>query len=78
MNNNDKIIEKINKVLDELRPYIQQDGGDIELIDYKDGIAYVNFEGSCKDCPMKEFTLNDGIKETLINEIEEVIDVRLV
>ena len=70
--------EKIEKVLDRLRPYLINDGGDIEFIDYKDGICYLNFLGQCATCSMLDTTLNDGIKEALINEIPEIIDVKLV
>lgn len=78
MNNNEKIIENIKNVIDELRPFVLADGGDIEFVEYKDGIVYISFQGSCADCPMKQMTLDSGIKETLMNEVPEVIDVRLV
>ena len=70
--------ERINKVLDKLRPYLMNDGGDIEFVDYKDGICYLKFLGHCANCAMMDITLNEGIKEALINEIPEVIDVELV
>ena len=70
--------EKIENVLDKLRPYLLSDGGNIEFIDYKDGICYLNFLGHCANCSMMNITLNDGIKEALINEIPEIIDVKLV
>lgn len=70
--------EKIEKVLDTLRPYLMNDGGDIEFVKYEDGICYLKFLGHCQSCPMMLITLNDGIKEALINEIPEIIDVKLV
>lgn len=70
--------EKIEEVLDRLRPYLINDGGNIEFIDYKDGICYIKFLGHCANCSMMQITLNDGIKEALINEIPEIIDVKLV
>ena len=70
--------EKIEKVLDKLRPYLKNDGGDIEFIDYKDGICYLKFLGHCANCALMDITLNDGIKEALINEITEVTDVELI
>lgn len=70
--------EKINKVLDKLRPFLIADGGDVELVEYKDNIVYLRFTGHCANCPMMEVTLNDGIKEALINEIEEITDVKLI
>ena len=70
--------EKIEKVLDRLRPYLINDGGNIKFIDFKDGICYLSFLGHCANCSMMMVTLNDGIKEALINEIPEIIDVKLV
>ena len=70
--------QKINAVLDKLRPFLINDGGDIELVKYEDGIAYIKFIGACADCGLQNVTLNDGIKEFLVNEIDEVIDVKLV
>ena len=70
--------EKINEVLDKLRPFLINDGGDIELVKYEDGVAYIKFIGACAECGLQNFTLNEGIKEVLVNEIDEVIDVKLV
>lgn len=70
--------ERINQVLDKLRPFLISEGGNIELIEYKDNIAYVKFTGHCAQCPMMDMTLNDCVKEALINEIEEIIDVKLI
>ncbi len=70
--------DKINTVLEIIRPFLINDGGDIELVKYEDGIAYIKFIGACADCGLQNITLNDGIKEFLVNEIDEVIDVKLV
>ena len=70
--------EKINSVLDKLRPFLINDGGDIELVKYEDGVAYIKFIGACADCALQNVTLNEGIKEVLVNEIDEILDVKLV
>ena len=70
--------EKVTEVLERIRPYLINDGGDIEYVDYKDGICYLRFLGHCANCSLMMVTLNDGIKEALINEIPEIIDVQLV
>ena len=70
--------EKIENVLDRLRPYLMNDDGNIEYVDYKDGVCYLKFLGHCANCSLMMVTLNDGIKEALINEIPEIIDVELV
>jgi len=70
--------ERIEIVLERLRPYLLNDGGDIEYVDYKDGICYLRFLGHCATCSLMNVTLNDGIKEALVNEIPEIIDVKLI
>ena len=70
--------EKINEVLDKLRPFLMSEGGDVEFIKYEDGICYIKFKGACSECPLNSFTFDEGIKEALINEIPEIIDVKLV
>ena len=70
--------EKIESILERLRPYLINDGGNIEYVDYKDGICYLKFLGHCANCSMMMVTLNEGIKEALINEIPEIVDVQLV
>lgn len=67
-----EIEEKIIKTLDRLKPYLQNDGGDIEFIKYEDGIVYVKFLGACSHCHMLDLTLRDGIEAALIEEIPEI------
>ena len=70
-----EIENKIVKTLERLKPYLQNDGGDIEFIKYEDGIVYVKFLGACSHCHMLELTLKDGIEAALIEEIPEVKEV---
>ena len=70
--------KRINEVLDKLRPFLISEGGNIEFIKYEDGICYLSFQGACRECALNSFTFEDGIKEALINEIPEIIDVKLV
>ncbi len=70
--------EKINEVLDKLRPFLINDGGNIEFVKYEKGVCYIKFMGACEDCALNSVTLNEGIKEALINEIPEITDVKLV
>ena len=78
MEKDNKIKDKIENVLDRLRPYIIDDGGDIEFVKYEEGICYLKFVGHCATCPMKLMTLNEIFKESLINEIAEVKEVELI
>lgn len=70
--------EKIEKVLDKLRIVLNEDGGDIEFVKYEDGVCYLRFLGHCATCPMMLMTLNDLIKDSLMQEIKEITDVRLI
>ena len=70
--------EKIENVLDKIRPVLLNDNGDIEFVKYEDGVCYLRFLGHCATCPMMLMTLNDLIKDSLVNEIPEIIDVKLV
>ena len=54
---NTSTIEEVEKVINKLRPYLNRDGGDIELIDFKDGIVYVKMLGDCAGCSMLDETL---------------------
>jgi Fe-S cluster biogenesis protein NfuA len=65
-------IEKIKEIINEVKPFIENDGGDIEFIKYEDNIVYVNLSGACSNCPMAEITLKDGVESLIINEIPEV------
>ncbi len=67
--------KKINEVLNRIRPYLNNDGGDVTFLRYKDGIVYVKLIGACSNCPHALMTLEEGIESALINEVPEVIKV---
>lgn len=73
--NNKEIVKKIKEVLTTLRPYLQNDGGDVEFIKYENGVVYVRLNGACSNCMMADYTLSDGIEEALKDEIPEIIKV---
>ena len=70
-----EIENKIKKVLDRLRPYLQNDGGDITFNRYENGVVYVTLTGACSNCPLVDNTLESGIEEAIVNEVPEVIKV---
>lgn len=70
-------IQLIQKTLDKIRPFIQRDGGDVELVDFIDGIVYINMKGACQDCMLIDSTLSDGIEIILMEEVPGVIGVKL-
>lgn len=67
-----KIESKIIEVIDRLRPYLINDGGDIEFIKYEDNIVYIKMIGACSECSLLDFTIKDGIEAALIEEIPEI------
>ncbi|HPW54009.1 MAG TPA: NifU family protein [Erysipelotrichaceae bacterium] len=70
-------VEKIKKVIEGIRPYIQADGGDLQFVDFVDGVVRIEMLGACAGCPMRQLTLNRSIKNRIMLEIEEVQDVVL-
>ena len=72
---NEEVITKIKAVIEKVRPYLQNDGGDVEFIRYENGVVYVKLIGACSNCPMAQMTLQDGIENALISEVAEVIKV---
>ena len=73
--NDEKIVKKINEVIDRVRPYLQNDGGDVKFNRYENGVVYVSMVGACSNCMAADVTLEDGIEAALVNEIPEVIKV---
>ena len=73
---NTSTIEEVEKVINKLRPYLNRDGGDIELIDFKDGIVYVKMLGAWVGCSMLDETLKDGVEQILMEEVPGVLGVQ--
>lgn len=67
--------EKIQAALNKVRPMLQADGGDVELVDVEDGVVKVRLQGACAGCPMSQMTLKNGIENFLKKEIPEVVSV---
>ena len=68
----------VSQALDEVRPSLQVDGGDVELVDIVDGVVKVRLLGHCAGCPMSQMTLKMGIENLLKHYIPEVSEVRPV
>jgi len=64
--------EKVEAALARIRPALQADGGDLELVDVKEGLVTVRLTGACGGCPMSMVTLRDGIERILKSEVPEV------
>lgn len=70
---NNKIHDRIKNELEKIRPYLQADGGDIELVEItKDLVVKVELTGACRGCPYSEQTLKAGVEQAIKKEIPEV------
>jgi len=67
--------EKVETVLEQIRPALQADGGDVELIDIGDGVVSLKLTGACGSCPMSTMTLKMGIERVLREKVPEVKEV---
>ncbi len=68
--------ERVESVLNRIKPSLQADGGNVELIDVgEDGVIKVKLTGACGACPMSQMTLKMGIEKLLKEEIPEVVEV---
>lgn len=70
--------EKIEAAMNKIRPMLQRDGGDVELVEVEDGVVKVRLQGACAGCPMSQMTLKNGIERILKQEIPEVKSVESV
>jgi Fe-S cluster biogenesis protein NfuA len=70
--------ESVEKVLEKVRPALQADGGDVELIDVVDGVVKVRLTGACGSCPMSQMTLKMGVEKILKQQVPEVKSVEAV
>lgn len=67
--------EKIIEVIDSLRPFLINDGGNIEFVKYENNIVYIQMMGACSDCIMLDATLKDGIEAAIKEEVPSVKEV---
>ncbi len=68
--------EKVSAALESIRPTLQADDGDVELVDVADGDVAVRLIGACKGCPMSQMTLKNGIEKFLKKEVDGVKSVK--
>jgi len=71
--------EKVKKALEEIRPHLKADGGDVELVDVTDdGVVKVRLLGACEGCPMREMTLTHGITRFIKKKVPQIKEVQAV
>jgi Fe-S cluster biogenesis protein NfuA len=68
----------VEAALEKIRPMLQRDGGDIELVEVNDGVVKVRLTGACKGCPMSQMTLKQGVEKLLLKEVPGLKEVQAV
>jgi len=74
----EKIREQAEEAIQEIRPHLQADGGDIELVDVEDGVAKVRLKGACAGCPMSTMTMKWGVEDFLKKRVPEITKVETI
>jgi Fe-S cluster biogenesis protein NfuA len=72
------IKKAVDQALGKIRPMLQRDGGDIELVEVTDGVVKVRLTGACKGCPMSQMTLKQGVEKMLMQEVPGLKAVQAV
>jgi len=70
--------ENVEKVLDDLRPYLMSDGGNVELVDIEGPVVKLRLQGACGSCPSSAMTLKMGIERRLMEFIPEIAEIEQV
>jgi len=70
--------DKIKEILDKIRPYLNNDDGDLEFIKYEDNIVYISMKGKCASCPMADMEIKNSIELVLTSEIPEIKEVKRI
>lgn len=74
----DPVFVQIESVLSDLRPYIESHGGDVALVDVKDGIVYIKFSGTCVSCPLSFYTVTYGIERHIKEKLPAIKRVEVI
>lgn len=75
-NSKEELTKKVENILEQVRPYLQQDGGDIRFVELTDdGVVNVELTGACGACPFSTMTLKNGVEATMIRAIPEIKEV---
>jgi Fe-S cluster biogenesis protein NfuA len=71
--------EKVQQALEKVRPHLQADGGDVELVDVTpEGVVKLRLKGACGSCPMAQMTMEFAIKRVLKQDVPELKDIEIV
>lgn len=76
--NQEEIIKQVKQTIKKIRPYLNEDGGDIDFVSFKDGIVYVQLLGACIGCASSDDTITNSVEALLLEEVPGVIGVEVV
>jgi len=74
----ESLFEKIEDTLDVIRPALREDGGDVELVGFEEGILQLRLVGACSACPISTMTVKQGIERRIRSAVPEVLEVQAV
>lgn len=69
------VLERVKKIIEEVRPFVQMDGGDVELVGVEGSVVQLRLHGSCTGCPSSQMTLKLGIQRRIQEEVPEIEEV---
>ena len=76
---NQELIQKVEAALTKIRPYLEADGGDLQVIEItEEGVLKVQFLGACSDCSMSVMTLKSGVEQTVLSAVPEIVRVEAI
>ncbi|KAF0194443.1 MAG: nitrogeN-fixing nifu domain protein [Bacteroidetes bacterium] len=76
MSNHEELTVKVKNIIEQIRPYLQADGGDISFVDLtEDNVVNVELQGSCGSCPFSRMTLKNGVEEAVRKALPEIKSV---
>lgn len=77
-NTSDEVYDNVKRIINHIRPYIMGDGGDVQLVKVEDNVVYIRMLGACVGCTLIDVTLNEGIKNWIMEEVPAIKDVIMV
>jgi len=78
-NPNEELIQKVKNVIDQIKPYLEADGGSISFVEITDeNVVNVELHGACRSCPMSLMTLKNGVEQAMVKAVPEIKSVEAI
>ena len=74
----DDLMERVEKALDNIRPYLETDGGDVRILEISNNVVKLELLGACGNCPMSTMTLKAGVEESIKKAVPEIVAVEAI